>query len=314
MSEIITGLVVIGSAAVGVYHLASGAVAMGASNAVSKPPAVGALALALRRIYERAGIPLGSDLLANHASDVNQLFAQWHEQLGQTRQALANSIPLAPVACARALEQTLSQMPLLKQVVEQVQPQSVQLAQVALKQMDTALAQGNTTLATQQAILARDHLETVLASSYDRLAGAQQSVLCEVMAETLNEMGYRVEQRDSGRRSALWANRGAESIALVLEQDGSFQMDMHGFTGLRCQQERNALLGRLAEKGVRLQVRQSVLHGDRHGGQLLKKALATAKQQRLNVPDALLRTTASRNSQNDLRRRQQIVWGQRIAR
>lgn len=305
MSEIITGVTIIAGGPA-VRPMAWAGVAAGAAAAAAT------LALA-RRIFQTASIPLHPQLLANYSGDVNQLFAQWHGQLSQTQQTLAKSIPLEPVARARAIEQTLSRMPLLKQVGEQVQPESIQLAQVALQQMDAALAQGNATLATQQAILAREHLEEVLVSSYDRLSGAQQSVLGELMAETLSEMGYNVERCDTGRRSALWASRGAQSVALVLEQDGSFQMDMHGFTGLSCQQERNALLDRLADKGIRLQVRQSVLHGDRHGGQLLKKALATHKQRRLSVPDALLQTTAPRDSRNDLRRRQQIVWGQRIA-
>lgn len=266
-----------------------------------------------RRICQQIGILLRSNLRADHPGDVNQLFAQWHKQLSQTQQKLASTVPLASASRANALDQTLVQFPLLREVATYVQPQSLQQAQDALKQMNEALAQGNTQLAEQHAKLAQTRLEEVVAASYDRLASAQQSVVREVVAETLGEMGYQVQQRDTGRRSAVWATRGAQSIAFVLEQDGSFQMDTYGFTGLSCQQERNALLERLAEKGVRLQVRQSVLHGDRYGGQLMKKALATARQQKLSVPDALLRTTAQHNAQDDLRRRQQIVWGQRIA-
>lgn len=293
---------------------AAGAAGLAAAAAVGLPVAAMAVVLALnRRIYQQAGVPIGDDLLARHPGDVNQLFARWRGQLSQTQQKLATTVPLASASRAKALDQTLAQLPVLKEVATHVQPQSLQQAQVALKEMNVALARGNNQLAEQHAKLAQTRLEEVVAASYDRLASAQQSVVREVVAETLSDMGYQVQQRDTGRRSAVWATRGAQSIAFVLEQDGSFQMDTYGFTGLSCQQERNALLERLAEKGVRLQVRQTVLHGDRYGGQLMKKALATAKQQKKPVPDALLQATAPRNAQDDLRRRQQIVWGQRIA-
>lgn len=272
--------------------------------------AVGATGVSLiQRIYQQAGVSLRPKGVQG-LGDVNELFAAWHRRLLRTLQALAPPEPLAPIAQARALQQTLAQVPVLAEVVTHLEPQRLTIAQMALKEVETAQIRGDPVKAMEHAQVAQRHFEEAIFLCYERLALAQQQVVCRSIAETLQEMGYQVEQSERGLYSALWATRGAESIALVLERDGSFQMDTLGFQGLRCRQERAALLARLKEKGLHMQVRQSVLHGDRYGGQLLKRALATARRRHIPVPEALLQAASMAHDQDDLRRRQQVVWGQ----
>ena len=92
------------------------------------------------------------------------------------------------------------------------------------------------------------------------------------------------------------------------------QMDMMGFDGLSCQVERNRILAKLAGKGITVQQKSVVLHGRKSGGQLLENAHRLARQHRMSVPQALLEATFLKRQHQiqDLRRKQMLVWGQRI--
>lgn len=264
----------------------------------------------LNRLLQVASVPVD---LGSGQIDVFSAQGVLSEFQTQRDNALASAQESLPeLARAFALEAALSQTPVLSAIAQQHEASLLSEAHAAAQQAQQLLAQGDVSRAQQAAQRALTQRELAVQRAYDRLANAQQSVVGEVIAETLAEMGYQVQRRDVGNRTALWATRGGDSIAVVLDADGQFQMDMHGFVGLRCRQERAALLQRLQEKGVRLNLREATLHGDRYGGQWLKKALRTATTHKLSVPEALLRETARAHSaQHDLRRRQQIVWGQR---
>lgn len=291
---------------VGTFALVSGAAAAGV--------AVGAIVIGaglIALLLRRASLPEDQSANLSEFCGAQSLLAQFQSQRDS---ALASAQATLPALTrAAALETALSNTPLLSALAQQHEQSLLSEARVAEQQSQQKLAQNDTAGAQQAAQRALTLRELAVQRAYDRLANAQQSVVGEVVAETLSEMGYQVQRRDAGNRTAMWATRGAESIAVVLNADGEFQMDMHGFLGQACRQERVALLQRLREKGIQLNLREATLHGDRHGGQWLKKALLTAKTQKLSVPDALLRTTAqAQSAQQDLRRRQQIVWGQRI--
>jgi hypothetical protein len=275
----------------------------------SGPSYVQLLGAALQRLFQQAAVPIRPELLSGY-TNLGQVFAQWHQCLGAAQQRLASQVPLASVSCAKAMEQALAQVPLLQEVGVYLCPGQWQQARLALQQVDDALARGDTQRAESQAQLAQRHLEELIFQSHERLAVAQLAVVHDTIAATLQEMGYQVGHQLAEQRSAIYATRGAESIAMVLESDGDFQMDMAGFSGLDCEQAQQALVQRLEAKGIQLQPRRKTPHGDRGGGQLLKKALQAARQQHLSVTQALLRTTARPSHPHDLRRRRMIVWGQ----
>lgn len=272
--------------------------------------AVGACAQLINRILQAAGtaVDLGSGII--DVFSAQEQLAEFHTQRDAVLTTAQGAFPELTRACA--LETALYQTPVLSAIARQHESALLSEARAAAQQAQQLHAQGETARAQQAAQRALTLQELVVQRAYDRLANAQQSVVGEEIAQSLAEMGYQVQRRDAGNRTAIWATRGAHSIAVVLDADGQLQMDMHGFVGTACRQERAALLQRLREKGVRLNLREATLHGDRHGGQWLKKALYTARTQKLSVPDALLRETArAQSAQADLRRRQQIVWGQR---
>lgn len=264
------------------------------------------------RIYQQAGIPIAPHQMAS-ACDVPQLMYEWHQRLNTTYQTLAASCRSASLARGKALAQCLADTPMLRMATDHLASDNVTQARSLLQLAEKEAQLGSSLIADTKAREAQARLEEAVAHTYERLCSARQQVFSGIIGGTLQEMGYKVVMLSNEQGSAIWATQGDRSLAVVLNRDGTVQMDTYGFSGLQCKLERDKLTDRLEQKGIRLQVKQSVLHGDRHGGQLVKNALASARQQKISVPDALLQTTAPRNAWDDLRRRQQIVWGQRVA-
>jgi hypothetical protein len=282
---------------------------------------IAAAGSALAELFRQAGVPFKSSLLS-HMSDFSaaSLLDDWHQQLSQTlsftRQTLSvkQSPFLEPLAQAKALNDALSKMPLLSHIIQHTQPTSLQQAQAALRQSEEARLKGDTDTLYRHALTAKRLLEDAVVNAYERLASAQQTVLSNAVTASLRELGYQVSQHQNERGVALWGVKGGTGVAVVVGKDGSLQMDMMGFDGLSCQAERNRILAKVAEKGITIQQKSAVLHGRKSGGQLLETAHRLARQRRLSVPQALLESAFPKRQQQgqDLRRRQILVWGQKV--
>jgi hypothetical protein len=244
----------------------------------------------------------------------------WDQQLSQalsvTRQTLSvKQVPvLEPLARAKALNDALSKMPLLSHIIQHTQAASLHQAQTALCQSEEAWLKRDTDALHRHALTAKRLLEDAVVNAYERLASAQQTVLSNAVTASLRELGYQVSQHQDDRGVALWGVKGGTGIAVVVGKDGSLQTDMMGFDGLSCQTEHNRILAKLAEKGITIQQKSAVLHGRKSGGQLLENAHRFARQRRLSVPQALLESAFPKQQQQgqDLRRRQMLVWGQKV--
>ncbi len=300
MSELFLGLAVF-----------AGASAFAAGSAVG---------MALYRLFQKAGVPFESSLLSHvPALSTSSLMTEWHRVLSKAMSLSCQSLPsreasaLKPLVQAKALEAALTQMPLLHHIVQHTDASLLQQARTVLQQAEQARLDGRWEMAKSHALTAKQLLEEAVFNAHERLAQAQQIVLSEAVSQSLQELGYKVSQHQNEQGVALWGVKGGQGIAVVVSKDGSLQMDMLGFDGLSCQGERQRLLAKLAERGITVQQRTSFVHGRRSGGQLLQNALRLARQRNLSVPRALLDTALpKRPSQERLRERQWLVWGQKI--
>lgn len=259
----------------------------------------------LERVFQQAQVPFEPGVEIPQIN-INQVIAECRQQCSACLSVPVKE-PLAAMAQVEAVQESLRQTSLMAHAMQALQQEQSRSIQAALQEARNLAHRGQPQAAMKRAKQAQTQLAQAVQHTCDRIADAQRHVVGEVMVESLQELGYQVERSSSEKRGAVWATRGAEAVAVLLESDGSFTMDMHGFVGTRCQKERAALISKLAEKGVELRVRQSALHGDRYGGQLLKSALQTARQQKIPVADALLTTAQSHESQQDLRRRQKMA-------
>ncbi len=285
-------------------------------------PTIGAAAAgkALFKLFQQAGVPLESSLLSHVPTFcASSLLTDWHRQLSQEWFLSCQSLPLrevpalTPLAQAKALDSALTKLPLLHHVVQHTHASSLQKARTALQQSEQAQLQGNAEAAQYHALTAKQLLEEAVFNAHERLAKAQQTVLSKAVVDSLQEMGYQVRQHQNEQGTALWGVKGGQGIAVVINKDGSLQADMLGFDGLSCQEERQRLLAQLAEKGISVYQKASIVHGRKSGGQLLENSLHLARQRRLSVPHALLETALPKRQQRDrLRQRQLLVWGQKI--
>jgi hypothetical protein len=282
---------------------------------------IAAAGTALAELFRQAGVPFKSSLLSNVSCfNAASLLDEWHQQLSQAFSATRQSLPirqipaLAPLAQAKALNDALSKVPLLNHIVQHTHSASLQKAQTALRLSEQAWVKGDTHTLQRYALAAKSLLENAIADAYGRLASAQQTVISNAAAVSLRELGYQVSLHQNEWGVALWGVKGGTSVAVVVGRDGSLQMDMMGFDGLSCQVERNRILAKLAEKGITVQKKSVVLHGRKSGGQLLENAHRLARQHRLSVPQALLESAFSKRQQKiqELRRRQMLLWGQKI--
>lgn len=309
MSEVFVGVALFGITNVGVASF-------GSTN-VGRAINVGR---ALYKLFQQAGVPFESSLLSKAPNFcVSSLLTDWHQQLSHELSLSRQSLPLKetptlmPLAQARALDSAITKLPLLHHIVQHTHSSSLHQARTSLQQAEQARLQGNTKMAQHHALTAKQLLEEAVFNAHERLAKAQQSVLSDAVADSLKDLGYQVQLHQSEQGTALWGSKGGQGIAVVIGKDGSLQMDTLGFDGLSCRAERERLLAKLAEKGITIQQKTSVVHGRKGGGQLLEGALRLARQRRLSIPHALLETALPKSSSHDLlRQRQWLVWGQKI--
>ncbi len=227
---------------------------------------------ALSRLFEEAGAPIDTRLLhKTGALSACSLLSDWHRAIKQMKHSssLRSGTPSA-LAEAKGLLQALNKTPLLSHVVERTQSDLMEQARQALRLAAT-------TSASHHGINAAQSIEKAVDNAYQLLSDAQQKVVNQAVAESLEEMGYQVERHQSRQVTALWATKGAQGIAVVTDRDGSVQMDMCGFEGQKCRLERNFLLQKLQERGVQIKINGSTLHGRKEGGKLLTDALHIAK-------------------------------------
>lgn len=119
-------------------------------------------------------------------------------------------------------------------------------------------------------------LQRAGAKAFERLRKAETQVLAERLAAVLTERGYElVPSRGPAHEGML--QKGVRSdhtsvVARVLPGRGTVEIDLGGFNGMGCSQERAAIEQGLRRRGVQLRVQARQQHGCALGGALLRVA------------------------------------------
>lgn len=192
---------------------------------------------------------------------------------------------------ARAVRDALNAEPGLRLVAERWQGSALSQAARAMDQAEAHAARGEMSAALQQARRAEQLLAAAAHDAYRRLEAAQQQVVADVTAASLQGLGYAVQRAHSEGAVALWGRKGDRTLA-ALVTGGQVQIDMAGFDGIECCGESERLTAALRSRGVEVRRAARTLHARREGGALIAGALKYGRAAGLSMADGLLRMAA----------------------
>jgi hypothetical protein len=110
-------------------------------------------------------------------------------------------------------------------------------------------------------------LEKIASEVHETLCRAEHEASFAIIAEGLEEMGYRVEKRGDQIR----ALQGSSCIWVSADELGAVKMDFSGYSGLSCIQQIQKVESVLKKRGLELHRRASDYHGRPEGGVLARQ-------------------------------------------
>jgi len=251
-------------------------------------------------LVQALNLPAGTSLvLSDKVLDIHSIFVDTLNAARATAVATLNALrveypqatpaTLTPIAQATALFESIRHNDLLHTGLTSLNLSEWQRAADLVGSANHQLAIGDVDRAVQAAQQAQQVILDGLAKLQDRLYEAQHRFVAQAIIDSLHALGYRTEVSQHDGWTAIWATRGGYGVAATLAPENHLEMDMLGWDGTQCQSEVHRIIQNLQERGVAFNNGRKAIHGRRSGGVLLQAALKVAREQRLPVPEALLR-------------------------
>lgn len=126
--------------------------------------------------------------------------------------------------------------------------------------------------ADDRAILAkagesRSKIEQLASQVHETLCRVEHEAVLSTIAESLEGLGYRVEQQEEQLR----ALQGPTCIWVQGDTLGGVQVDLSGFSGIACMHEMQRLETELGKRGLAVERTSSQYHGRPEGGAVAQK-------------------------------------------
>lgn len=235
---------------------------------------------------------------------------EWHDQLGkELKRVLSRQCNASPVlAQALALDSALKQS-IFGHIITSDPKLSPHLQEIEAKLTIAHFsADKDMEEANKIADSVKQTLEEVVANAQTMLQNAYLQAVSQTVRESLEELGYTVSEEEDNQAKGIWARKDYTAVAVVVNNQGEIKLDMMGFEGLACQKEKNNLLKKMEEKGLRFEQKSRIIHGRKEGGNLIEQALKLSRRTSppLPMPRALLKVSAFKTPQDQ---RQRMVWG-----
>jgi len=149
----------------------------------------------------------------------------------------------------QAMMQSLDNSGLLYEVVAETQKERLAEARANLLTIKNSLQACHPEASLKDMIEQTDlSLRTLTMQAHAYLADIEREVTTDLVGETLNSLGYRLETRDN----RLLGKSGDMIIRAGIETDGRILLDTTSYSGLSCQQEIARFESKLKENGVLL--------------------------------------------------------------
>jgi aspartate oxidase len=252
--------------------------------------ALSLLAKAFNNILDLACTPLGSTF------SMQSVLEEWYEKLREVHKSYANSHLDNELKMAFTLEEALRNFPIYDTIVKSNEDlrEKFITAKEMLYSTDKSYYE------------AREILEEVVDSAQSILSNAYRNAISQSLKDSLSELNYKIEECKDDSATAIWATKGDKAMAVIMDDKGNIQIDMKGFEGLSCQEEKQKLISLLEDKGVIFKQVSGLVHRRKEGGQLIQKVLKISKKNRLSLSQALLKTAQERKTSE---RDRQRIWG-----
>jgi hypothetical protein len=223
--------------------------------------------------------------------------------LGQDGTATAGTLGRSGLGQLEARTAALAAIPGAEAALRVAVPELHGTAQRLLAESRSALAARDPNRA---AVLARQGDETLCAALIDsalRISNEERTLAASVLADALRSMGCRTLVAEGEGTVGIWAERGHQVAAVLVEQGGVASLDLAGFEGDECLPFHREIEQAVAERGGTLENARSVEHADRRGGVLIHRA-ALAAGAGGNLAEGLVRQAGGRESRRSLRTEQ----------
>jgi hypothetical protein len=119
-------------------------------------------------------------------------------------------------------------------------------------------------------------LRTALESGARALASEERTLVTSVMNDALRSIGCRTTIADGDGSSGIWAERGHQVVAVLIENGGRVELDVAGFEGSGCVPFHEEIEKAVIARGGTLEDVEVVQHGDAGGGVLIRSAARAA--------------------------------------
>lgn len=131
---------------------------------------------------------------------------------------------------------------------------------------------GNPQRAGLLASQASNALLKATTATVETLRQDERTAVAGATKRALAGMGYSVSEARGARSTGLWAERGHESVAVLVQDGGAMETDNAGLAGGACTASMKSLQHALHDEGVVASVQRRVDHGDPGGGSLIRRA------------------------------------------
>lgn len=178
-------------------------------------------------------------------------------------------------AQATNLNAALLAMPTAHALVSVAQPTLLAQSTSSLDLAAQRTRLGDKVGAARAAGEAQAALRSAIEATAARLAIDERTVTVEGARRSLDRMGFHLVSQASGTRSqALWAVRGDQAVAVLVQDGGAVETDVVGCPGDTCASLMDEFRTAMAKEGVVLDLAARSPHGDERGGSLVARARA----------------------------------------
>jgi hypothetical protein len=192
--------------------------------------------------------------------------------LGDRATQLGRLDAAALVTSAREVRDLLGDRPVAEAIVRAAHRDLLGQADAQLGLVRTRAAAGDEAGAATAAREASRMLGQALRSTAVELAGEERTLTVEASQRSLAALGWTAEVHPGDRATGVWAVRGDEAVAILVQDGGAIETDVVGCAGDTCAPVMEAFRRQMEAEGVLLSEVARRPHGDSEGGQLIARA------------------------------------------
>ena len=170
---------------------------------------------------------------------------------------------------------SLDQLPGIRRLLQISNNEQVVRAERITLQSRQAFSTGDAKRASLLARQAHEALQAAVTTTVTRLRRDERAAVATATSNVLRGLGYHVSEALGRRCTGLWAARGHEIVAVLVQDGGAMEIDNAGIGGGSCATSMHALQEALRDQGIAVHVERRVDHGDQGGGSLVRRAAQT---------------------------------------